>query len=335
LVFEPMLLLSVAQQPMGGLIVDGGVLANFPSFVFRDVSYREWAGLPPLAIPVVGFLLDEDIDSKVVQPDFYRQAEFLPTGEAPDGSEEVLYSGLAVGSPRRFHPRRDAAAIGGRAALAVGRGIGVVLRPAWKLLFEWIPAALRWNAGGRRGIWPEPKTPALRSLVGGLDGVMTGIRPWGVLLGGFLAATLCIGVGAYFVAWRPLASHIGDVVNGNVSVLGAIVGTLIGLFWALVPIYAWIVISLVLGVGWLLHRTVQVTGYGLVRTFLAGAGPPVWTGTAPDDHVVRLRVPRGIDTLSVSLGPDDMNAALNAARDETRSQLGEVDFGGAASVERA
>jgi hypothetical protein len=110
---------------------------------------------------------------------------------------------------------------------------------------------------------------------------------------------------------------------------------MLSVFWALVPIYAWIVISLVLGIGSLLHRTVQVTGYGLVRTFLAGAGPPVWTGTASDDHVVRLRVPRGIDTLAVSLGPDGVTAALNAAREETRSQLRQVDFRGAARIEHA
>jgi hypothetical protein len=79
-----------------------------------------------------------------------------------------------------------------------------------------------------------------------------------------------------------------------------------------------------------LHRTVQITAYGLVRTFLAGSGAPVWTGAAPDDHVVRLHVPAGIDTLNVSLGSDEMDAALNAARQETRAGLRELDFGAAA-----
>ena len=69
----------------------------------------------------------------------------------------------------------------------------------------------------------------------------------------------------------------------------------------------------------------QITAYGLVKTFLAGSGAPVWTGAAPDDHVVRLRVPAGIDTLNVSLGRDEMDAALNAARQETRAGLRQLD----------
>ena len=154
---------------------------------------------------------------------------------------------------------------------------------------------------------------------------MTGIRPAGVLLGGFLAATLCIGVGAYAVAWRPLADHVGQVLSGDETILGATVGTLFLAVWALVPIYAWIAISLALGVGWVLHRTIQITGYGLVRTFVAGSAAPAWTGAAADDHVVRLRVPAGIDTLGISLPKHEVDAALNAARQETRAGLRQLD----------
>ena len=315
LAFESMLLSVPEGRPAGGVIVDGGVLANFPSFVFKDASYRTWAGMPPLGFPVIGFLLDEEVGSAGVEPALYRESVFvsLDSGDGP-----------------RFHPQRAEPSIVGRAARAVGKALRVLTWPAWKLLFDWIPAALQWNAGGRRGHWPTPKSPALRSLVGWFDGVMTGIRPWGVLLGGFAAATLCIGIGAYTVAWRPLADHVGQVLSGDETVLGATVGTIAMVIWALVPIYAWMAISLVLGVGWVLHRTVQITAYGLVRTFLAGSGAPVWTGAAPDDHVVRLHVPAGIDTLNVSLGSDEMDAALNAARQETRAGLRELDFGGAA-----
>ena len=65
------------------------------------------------------------------------------------------------------------------------------------------------------------------------------------------------------------------------------------LAWSLVPIYAWLVVSIVFSVSWLLHRTVQMTGYGLVKTFLQGPAAPLWAGAADDDHVVRLRVPPG------------------------------------------
>jgi len=308
LAFQSMLLSVPEGRPAGGVIVDGGVLANFPSFVFKDASYRTWAGMPALALPVVGFLLDEEVGATEMQPALYREAVFVPhdTGN-------------------RFRPRRAEPSIGGRAARPVGRALRVLSWPAWKLLFDWIPAALRYNAGGQRGHWPTPRNPALRSLVGWFDGVMTGIRPAGVLLGGFLAATLCIAVGAYAVAWRPLADHVGQVLSGDETLLGATVGTLFLVVWALVPIYAWIAISLALGVGWVLHRTIQITGYGLVRTFLAGSAAPAWTGAAADDHVVRLRVPAGIDTLGISLPKHEVDAALNAARQETRAGLRPLD----------
>jgi hypothetical protein len=155
---------------------------------------------------------------------------------------------------------------------------------------------------------------------------MASIRPWGVFLGGFVAATLCIGVGAYHVVWSPLAGHVAAVLDGDASVWAATLGTLFMVLLSLVPIYAWIVVSLVFSTGWVLHRTLQVTGYSLVRTFLAGSGAPVWTGAAPDDHVVRLRVPTSIDTLKVG-DEAERNAAVRAARDATRAELQRVDFG--------
>ena len=91
LVFESMLL-TVPQQRVKGVIVDGGVLANFPSFVFKDPSYREWAGLPPLPFPVVGFLLDEQTGAGAMEPALYRESVFLPFGSgghAGDGDRRA------------------------------------------------------------------------------------------------------------------------------------------------------------------------------------------------------------------------------------------------------
>ena len=290
--------LSLPGQESSGLIVDGGVLANFPTFVFKDASYRSWAGLPPQPpFPVVGFLLDEASDAESGRPDYYLDSELELAGEATGSA---------------FRPRREPAA-DSRLAQALRKAIRVITWPVWKPIFDWIPSALRWNAGGQRGNWPEPRSPVVRTLVAWFDALMTGIRPWSVLLGGFLVVTLCIAIGAYFAAWSPLAGHIGEVLDGEVGIGGAILGTAFWLVWALVPIYAWMAISMALVTAWLLHRTVQVTGYGLMRTFLSGSGAPVWSGAAPDDHVVRLRVPSGIDNLTVS---------LDARRDGRRDRCG-------------
>jgi Patatin-like phospholipase len=315
-------------EPPFGIVVDGGVMANFPTFVFKDRSFRKWAGLPPHpdSVPVVGFLLAEQGRVGMTKPDLYREASFWPPmsqwGKViraiVTSGEEPLPEDFEL-ERRKFRPRRDEPSTAQKLARALAKPLRVALWPAWKLLFDWMPAFLRWNAGNVRGNWPEPRSPVLRSLVQWFDGVLAGTRPWGFLLAGFLAASLCLGVGAYFVAWRPLADHVGDVINGDVGVVGAIIGLAFLALWSLVPIYAWMVLSIVFFVSWLIHRNVQMTGYGLVKTFLHGPAAPLWAGTAADDHVVRLPVPPGITTLEAR--ESEVPAAIEAARAATRAEL--------------
>jgi len=55
---------STADQPIDTMI-DGGVWANYPDFVFRDASFRSFSGLPPIdeQSVVIGFILDESATS--------------------------------------------------------------------------------------------------------------------------------------------------------------------------------------------------------------------------------------------------------------------------------
>ena len=69
-----------------------------------------------------------------------------------------------------------------------------------------------------------------------------------------------------------------------------------------------------------------MTGYGLVKTFLQGPAAPMWAGTAPDDHVVRLPVPPGITTLTVSIGEEEVAAAVEEARKATQAELAQLEF---------
>ena len=315
LAFEPPLLWR-AERP-GAVIVDGGVLANFPSFVFRDASYREWAGLPALTVPVLGFLLDEDAETERIDAASYQDSAFpADLADSATPPEEIPRAARKV---HPFRPRAAKPTVAGSLARATGRVLGAITWPIWKLLLVWIPALLRWNAGGHRGSWPQPRSPAVRSLVGWFDGVMTGLAPWSVLLGALLVTTACIGIGAYFVAWRPLVDHLGEVLNGERKIADSTLGTLFYVLFALAPVYAWMAISMFLLVGWTLHYPVQIAAYGLAKTFLAGSGAPVWTGTAPDDHVVRLQVPPGIDTLTVRLSDAEVDEALAAAAEATRA----------------
>ncbi len=300
------------RKPPLGIIVDGGVMSNYPAFVFKDPSFRRWAGLPahPPHVPVVGFLLDE-VAAETRRSDLYREAAFLPPFSQWGSLVNALLTNGDKPLPndfepkrRRFRPQRHEPRAGAKLAWALARPLRLALWPVWKALFDWMPAFLLWNAGGNRGNWPEPKNPLFRSLVGWFDALMAGTRPWGVFVAGSLAVSLCLGVGAYSVAWRPLAHHISDIVAGNVSIVG---GALELVFWvlcSLVPIYAWTIIETVFLLGWLVHRTLQVTGYGLVKTFLQSPGAPAWVGADSNDRVVRLPVPPEITTLEVTKDRD-------------------------------
>jgi len=323
-------------QPPFGIIVDGGVMANFPTFVFKDPSFREWARLPkhPSSVPVLGFLLDEQDRAEEARRDLYSESSFWP----PLSQWESIVSAVGANEElrddfepkrRKFRPRRDEPSTGANVARAIGGPLRVVLWPVWKLLFDWIPRVLRRNAGTGSGNWPQPEYPVIRWLVPWFDAVIAATRPWGVFLGGFLAASLCIAVGAYFVAWRPLAGHVEDMINGDVGVIGGIIGLVFWVVWSVVPIYAWLVLSILFFVGWLTYRTVQWTGYGLVKTFLQGPAAPMWAGAASDDHVVRIPVPPGMTTLTVPTEGAEFRKAHEEARAATHAELLRLKFPGA------
>ena len=330
--------LYLGQLPSGkfGIIVDGGVMANFPTFVFKDISFREWAGLPhPLSVPVVGFLLDEQDRAEVTQSDLYREASFWP----PMSEWEKYVRDDAASEespfPEGFQPeRREFRERGAPSASsrALARLFRAILWPLWKLLFDWIPAVLRRNAKIAPGNWPRPNSEVMRSLINWFDAIVAGTRTWLVFLIAFLAASLCIGVGAYYVAWRPLVDHVGDWIDGDVSIPWGIIGSIIWLALSLVPIYAWTVLAIVFFVSWLLGRTVRMTGYGLVKTFLEGPAAPLWAGTASDDHVVRLRVPPGFTTLEIPSGEHRVPAAVAEARKATLAELARLKFPGSEDV---
>ena len=174
-----------SHRPPFGIIVDGGVMANFPTFVFKDPSFRNGRVFRASAsVPVLGFLLEEQDRAEPTQPDLYRESSFLPpmsqwesiveaigpSGELPDDFEPKR---------RKFRPRREEPSTGANLARALGRPLRVALWPVWKLLFDWIPRGLRRNAGSGSGNWPPPRNPVIRWLVHWFDPILAGTRPFG------------------------------------------------------------------------------------------------------------------------------------------------------------
>lgn len=332
LAFESRSLLVPAPTPDAkprlGMIVDGGVISNFPQWVFTDRSFRKWAGLEqiPASIPVVGFLLDEQGESAAMNASFYHESFFFPAPWKFGGLDDFLRAvekgdtsdGLKT---RKFRQRSTETGAATKVTKALLRPLALLALPLERILLRWIPRFLQWNAGGERVFLPEPKNTRVRTFLGWYDGLMTAIRPSGIFVAGFVVATLALGYGGYRVAWLPLAHLVESTAHGETGALGAVFG-LIGLLLAsVVPIYAWMLLTLAFAGGWVFHRTIQRTGYGLLRTFLQNPAAPPWAGKADEDIVVRLPVPEGLTTLKVNLTPQKLDAAVEDAREATRAML--------------
>ena len=347
--------LDVPGRP-AGMIVDGGIAANFPSFVFTDRSFRHWAGLGDLpdTTPIVGFLLHEADGSNDESPCLYK--------------DSVFASKLGAENIRRFRPAgvtntNRGAALGSvrsvvsRVAKIVLVPLKVLLWPLIQFFFNWFPRLLTFNArrtslafagnpswlpggahtqldddnGDCRTDGAEPdafhsrRRAALMSRFGRglalwLDRILTAIQPWGVLVGALIVITLSLGAGLYHYGWQPLVEVVGDTVNGKLSI-GTIFDVIVFLAVIAAALYAWIVLVVLLVTASFTHATTRNIGYGLAKTFLQGPGASPWVGCHPDDHVIRLAVPPDLTTLNASLPDDLIASALAAAHDETRSTM--------------
>lgn len=331
LAFESRSLLVPGPTPDAtrlGMIVDGGVISNFPQWVFTDRSFREWAELEqiPPSIPVVGFLLDEQGESAAMNASFYHESFFFPAPwkfKSLGDFRKAVESGDTTDGlkTRKFRERSAEARAGTKVTKALLRPLALLAVPLERVLLRWIPRFLQWNAGGERLFLPEPKTTSVRTFLRWYDGLMAAIRPAGIFIAGFVVATLALGYGGYRVAWLPLAHLVESTARGETRPLGAIVGLIVLLLASLVPIYAWMLLTLAFAGGWVFHRTIQRTGYGLLRTFLQNPAAPPWAGKAEEDIVVRLPVPEGLTTLEVNLTPQKLDAAVEDAREATRAML--------------
>jgi predicted acylesterase/phospholipase RssA len=342
-----------------GMIVDGGIAANFPTFVFTDRSFRAWAGLRDLpdTAPIVGFLLDE-ADSSTDEPRrVYKKAVFEPELGA---SRNRKFRAAKVTDTYRGAAEESARSGVTRLAKIVLFPLKMLLWPLIQFFFNWFPRFLAVNGRGRTltlAVTPswltgdvptrpadgdrevsmdrtEPETlhsppraaiasRAARGFARWFDRIMIGSHPPGVFVFALAVVSLFLGAGLYHYGWQPLVNLFYDAVSGNgkVSILGTIIGIIVLLAVISTAVYAWIVLVAVFLTASFTHATTRTIGYGLAKTFLQGAGAPPWAGHHPDDHVIRLAVPPTLTTLNASLPSELIASALAAAQDQTRSTM--------------
>ncbi len=300
--------IEVPEGPLG-IVVDGGVAANFPTFVFTDPSFRQWAKLPPQRSPVVGFLLDEAEGD--ARPDEYKDAKLWPPFS-------TLSASVGFGSPK-FRPQQKRRVLA-RILWALLLPIRIVWWPVGQLFFRVYPWLLERNSNVPVKTWDRLENKKVRGAVQWFDRVLVGVYPWFFFLFGFLIITFALGFAFYHMGGRPLVRSVGEFFDGDIDVVNDFWNVVLFLSVLAVGIYAWVVLVAVFSVASVLHRSGRVIGYGLLRTFLWGAGAPPWCGVAKGDNVVKLEVPEGVTTLGVREGVD-VGAVVGDAKASAAHQL--------------
>jgi predicted acylesterase/phospholipase RssA len=288
-------------------IVDGGVWANFPMFVFEDKAFRAFYGREPAEIDptrIVGFLLDEGEAPQVTRGADVRFAT--------QRGDEHLFAREWLREEQPRSPERT----------PLGSHIA-----AWMLApFAFLGWLVEFNGRVERGRWPEPRIPVLRNLIHGLNGLLSGIYP--PLFGG--VAVFAVGLGS----WEIVTKLVGDQMRlwprMNWSEPDE---WMLPIFSSLIYIVVALVVTLstfaaLLGViaNRILLRATRRVLYGVASTYVAGQGAPEWAKLSP--NIVALPIPPGVGTLTFDLTADVRSKMLDAAREITRTRVGAL-IGGA------
>ncbi len=309
-------------------IVDGGVWANFPMFVFEDQYFRAWEHgqhLPKLQTwsYLVGFLLDETPDASLDphdperipgMPERLDQVSFLTVGTHPRERVPRATGPNDRAVPVEWHDTPDLAwprtPVGWIlwAASAVLRRLVNVLGP---FLFSDDP-------GGR---WPLPASRIQYNLTKSVDWTLRTLSK--LVIGPVVTAVFTLSVfGAIAVLWGGYARLAGA---GTWELLTSL--SVIGIALIILPITILLLMTtLLMIVGFVLNMTlstaVRQVGRGVIVTYAAGPGSPPWARTRPD--VIALRIPDNIRTLSFDILNKDRDRLIDDARDTTLHRIAQI-----------
>jgi hypothetical protein len=290
-------------------IVDGGVWANFPIFVFADPDFRGLYEREPREIhpeEILGFLLGR-------------------TQEKPNRG-----NGITFYQPTLKQEFRAKEWFGSTSSTAPGRSLGPELL-SWLLFpFEILGRMHEWNDRGvNAGRWPRPQAKWKVRLLRGLNGYLAGI---GLPGGGFVNYIFPISVifmlvlGAWSVsayvtndAFRSLNSIDWKDTNNYMQVVIRVVVTL-GVYS--IALFTVVVGLLGIASNFLLLRPARKILYGLITTYVAGPGAPAWFHNK--QNIVVLPVPPDLKTLSFDVSKEDRERVIKAAEAKTMEKLREA-----------
>ena len=311
-------------------LIDGGVWANYPAFVFKDRSFRAWAGLPvDFDEPIVGFLLTPDDGPTITSATSVRaQKDARIDRLGAHYAEAALASFERAATVDRVEVERvglswrpSVAYFGlGTAAIAIGAIAGFAAAPVrlFLVLVGILLCGLMWFA------WTTPKKGQLgldqaawntSSIFGALaaNAIEKTYSYW------FLPLALVVSVAAGLTSAASYVSSLADrdgfwLLAGQLMIWG-------GLVLMSAALSATLLVALRFAaptIGWSLP--------GTAKTLLAASTePPAWVGEHEADRVLRIPVPRSVTTLKFNLTEAelrDIGMAAHAAVEAQLSALG-------------
>jgi hypothetical protein len=288
-------------------IVDGGVWANFPTFVFDDAAFRSLYGRTPVDIgsdEILGFLLDE-------------------------GRGQPVTAGHDV----QFATQRGDTAVRAREWLSSGGSgaarptpIGSLVAALALFPFALLGRLVELNGKVERGRWPAPRSPVIRNLLHAMNGLLSGIYPpfFGVFV------VFVVGLGAWQVTsqlaseqWRVWPATNWTEIN---SWFVRPLSSLLAIVAILIAILATFAVALGTIANYFLLRAARRLIYGVASTYVGGAGAPQWATLRP--NVVPLPIPDNIGTLSFDLTPAERRDVIGRARETTLKRVAALLPGG-------
>lgn len=288
-------------------LVDGGVWSNFPDFVFKDDSFRDYWKLGPVEGKVIGFLLHKtDKSVATLSADDYptvqtgddaidrpaRTARFQRSDDdQPPRTEAVLrgedidrsltgswlgYSVFLLGflgflatmvGPLAWAPLRDL-------RLLVPLEFASLVLLILTLVI--LPQSSQSMSTSEHG-WPRNRVTMLANIF------LSVLATWQMMLAVWVILILSL---AFALIEHPQ-------VNTTVTFFS----------WFLVIAFTMLLLAnvVVLTSLAILRGAVRDWGWGVARTYFASSGAPEWRGWVNGDWIVRLPIPHEVSTLSFAV----------------------------------
>lgn len=332
--------LSLPEAEGGIPVIDGGVMANLPLFVFADQDYRAMAGILDTAVEdrIVGFtLVDTESprhtgDSGDIGDEYRRR--FAAVDDVTTISE-IMVSRYERGGheslARRYQHRRSGNAALARVTSVLLSAIDLVLRIVEILVLVPLVWLLNWTRHPtQRGGEITATGKRARRWTQFANGVFD-LAPAYLVIGLILLIPVLIfGMPTVAVAlWPDWTSPFDEnnVFQGSWMVL------VIGLVWVVSVVGLVLVVVLVLlgvatfVVGWVAKPVIDEVGQKLVATFMRNPQEPAWTGAGADQLLIRIEVPPGWTMMRSTERADEMDAELDKVQQSVDRQLETAGLG--------